>query len=149
MKIPNTWSLGDLNGQSKTTKDERADLIELLESKTTRECRELWEFVSENKSEFTQEEVEVYRAASKVGGLRRLKVMDKKKERARKAGLKLSQLKKGAFEDDAEWEALVGGDSYGKAKPKKVHVQEKAQGVGGRRKAKTASGRPKGRAKKL
>ena len=81
----------------------------MLETKRLRECKELYEFVKSNKKEFTESEIEVYKAASSAGGLERLKRLDKKKARAKQAGLKLSQLKKGAFEDDTEWENIQNG----------------------------------------
>lgn len=95
--------------KQRTSKNERSDLIAMLETKRLRECKELYKFVKSNKKEFTESEIEVYKAASSAGGLERLKRLDKKKARAKQAGLKLSQLKKGAFEDDTEWENIQSG----------------------------------------
>lgn len=94
------------SGMSKTTKIERSDLIELLQGRPVSECKEYYDFVNKNKKLFTKDEIEVYGAASKPGGLKRLILLDKKKKRARLAGIKLSKLKKGAFEDDDEWNAM-------------------------------------------
>lgn len=95
--------------KQRTLKNERSDLIAMLETKRLHECKELYEFVKANKKEFTESEIEVYKAASTAGGLMKLKKLDKKKARAKQAGLKLSQLKKGAFEDDVEWENIQNG----------------------------------------
>lgn len=113
--------------KQRTSKNERNDLIAMLESKRLRECKELYEFVKLNKKEFTESEIEVYKAASSAGGLERLKKLDKKKERAKKAGLKLSQLKKGAFENDTEWENIQNGVTEPKKVVKKRRARKKSK----------------------
>lgn len=113
--------------KQRTSKNERSDLIAMLETKRLRECKELYEFVKSNKKEFTESEIEVYKAASSAGGLMRLKKLDKKKERAKKAGLKLSQLKRGAFENDAEWENIQNGVTTPKKIVKKKHTRRKSK----------------------
>ena len=96
--------------KQRTTKQEKWDLIAQMEEVSRAEARQLYVFASEHKDMFTETEIAIYKAASEIGGLERYKRYEKKKERARLAGLKLSQLKPGAFEDDKEWEeAAFGG----------------------------------------
>lgn len=98
------------NGKSKTTDAEKEDLMTLLESLPLSQRKELYRFVKKNDSMFTKDEVEIYKAGSTIRGIENLRILIKKKKRARQAGLKLSQLKKGVFEEsDEEWERLQNG----------------------------------------
>ena len=116
------------NGKSKTTDAEKEDLMTLLESLPLSQRKELYRFVKKNDSMFTKDEVEIYKAGSTIRGIENLRILIKKKKRARQAGLKLSQLKKGAFEEsDEEWERLQNGTQTVQKRTRKVRATEKAK----------------------
>lgn len=116
------------NGKSKTTDAEKEDLMTLLESLPLSQRKELYRFVKKNDSMFTKDEVEIYKAGSTIRGIENLRILIKKKKRARQAGLKLSQLKKGAFEEsDEEWERLQNGTQIVQKRPRKVRATTKAK----------------------
>ena len=117
-----------LNGKSKTTDAEKEDLMTLLESLPLSQRKELYRFVKKNDSMFTKDEVEIYKAGSTIRGIENLRILIKKKKRARQAGLKLSQLKKGAFEEsDEEWERLQNGTQTVQKRTRKVRATTKAK----------------------
>ena len=77
---------------------------------------------------FTKDEVEIYKAGNTIRGIESLRILTKKKKRARQAGLKLSQLKKGAFEEsDEEWERLQNGTQTVQKRTRKVRATTKAK----------------------
>ena len=116
------------NGKSKTTDAEKEDLMTLLESLPLSQRKELYRFVKKNDSMFTKDEVEIYKAGSTSRGIENLRILIKKKKRARQAGLKLSQLKKGAFEEsDEEWERLQNGTQTVQKRTQKVRATTKAK----------------------
>lgn len=116
------------NGKSKTTDAEKEDLMALLESLPLSQRKELYRFVKKNDSMFTKDEVEIYKAGSTIRGIENLRILIKKKKRARQAGLKLSQLKKGAFEEsDEEWERLQNGTQTVQKRTRKVRATTKAK----------------------
>ena len=116
------------NGKSKTTDAEKEDLMTLLESLPLSQRKELYRFVKKNDSMFTKDEVEIYKAGSTIRGIENLRILIKKKKRARQAGLKLSQLKKGAFEEsDEEWERLQNGTQTVQKRTQKVRTTTKAK----------------------
>lgn len=116
------------NGKSKTTDAEKEDLMTLLESLPLFQRKELYRFVKKNDSMFTKDEVEIYKAGSTIRGIENLRILIKKKKRARQAGLKLSQLKKGAFEEsDEEWERLQNGTQTVQRRTRKVRAITKAK----------------------
>ncbi len=116
------------NGKSKTTDAEKEDLMTLLESLPLSQRKELYRFVKKNDSMFTKDEVEIYKAGSTIRGIENLRILIKKKKRARQAGLKLSQLKKGAFEEsDEEWERLQNGTQTVQKRTRKVRAATKAK----------------------
>lgn len=116
------------NGKSKTTDAEKEDLMTLLESLPLSQRKELYRFVTKNDSMFTKDEVEIYKAGSTIRGIENLRILIKKKKRARQAGLKLSQLKKGAFEEsDEEWERLQNGTQTVQKRTRKVRATTKAK----------------------
>ena len=116
------------NGKSKTTDAEKEDLMTLLESLPLSQRKELYRFVKKNDSMFTKDEVEIYKAGSTIRGIENLRILIKKKKRARQAGLKLSQLKKGAFEEsDEEWERLQNGTQTVQKRTRKVRAITKAK----------------------
>ena len=116
------------NGKSKTTDAEKEDLMSLLESFPLSQRKELYQFVKKNDSMFTKDEVEIYKAGSTIRGIENLRILIKKKKRARQAGLKLSQLKKGAFEEsDEEWERLQNGTQTVQKRTRKVRATTKAK----------------------
>lgn len=116
------------NGKSKTTDAEKEDLMTLLESLPLSQRKELYRFVKKNDSMFTKDEVEIYKAGSTIRGIENLRILIKKKKRARQAGLKLSQLKKGAFEEsDEEWERLQNGAQTVQKRTRKVRAIAKAK----------------------
>lgn len=116
------------NGKSKTTDAEKEDLMTLLESLPLSQRKELYRFVKKNDSMFTKDEVEIYKAGSTIRGIENLRILIKKKKRARQAGLKLSQLKKGAFEEsDEEWERLQNGTQTVQKRTQKVRATTKAK----------------------
>lgn len=116
------------NGKSKTTDAEKEDLMTLLESLPLFQRKELYRFVKKNDSMFTKDEVEIYKAGSTIRGIENLRILIKKKKRARQAGLKLSQLKKGAFEEsDEEWERLQNGTQTVQKRTRKVRAITKAK----------------------
>lgn len=116
------------NGKSKTTDAEKEDLMTLLESLPLSQRKELYRFVKKNDSMFTKDEVEIYKAGSTIRGIENLRILIKKKKRARQAGLKLSQLKKGAFEEsDEEWERLQNGTQTVQKRTRKVRATAKAK----------------------
>lgn len=116
------------NGKSKTTDAEKEDLMTLLESLPPSQRKELYRFVKKNDSMFTKDEVEIYKAGSTIRGIENLRILIKKKKRARQAGLKLSQLKKGAFEEsDEEWERLQNGTQTVQKRTRKVRATTKAK----------------------
>ena len=116
------------NGKSKTTDAEKEDLMTLLESRPLSQRKELYRFVKKNDSMFTKDEVEIYKAGSTIRGIENLRILIKKKKRARQAGLKLSQLKKGAFEEsDEEWERLQNGTQTVQKRTRKVRATTKAK----------------------
>lgn len=116
------------NGKSKTTDAEKEDLMNLLESLPLSQRKELYRFVKKNDSMFTKDEVEIYKAGSTIRGIENLRILIKKKKRARQAGLKLSQLKKGAFEEsDEEWEHLQNGTQTVQKRTRKVRATTKAK----------------------
>lgn len=116
------------NGKSKTTDAEKEDLMALLESLPLSQRKELYRFVKKNDSMFTKDEVEIYKAGSTIRGIENLRILIKKKKRARQAGLKLSQLKKGAFEEsDEEWERLQNGTQTVQKRTRKVSATTKAK----------------------
>lgn len=116
------------NGKSKTTDAEKEDLMTLLESLPSSQRKELYRFVKKNDSMFTKDEVEIYKAGSTIRGIENLRILIKKKKRARQAGLKLSQLKKGAFEEsDEEWERLQNGTQTVQKRTQKVRAATKAK----------------------
>lgn len=116
------------NGKSKTTDAEKEDLMTLLESLPLSQRKELYRFVKKNDSMFTKDEVEIYKAGSTIRGIENLRILIKKKKRARQAGLKLSQLKKGAFEEsDEEWERLQSGTQTVQKRTRKVRATTKAK----------------------
>lgn len=116
------------NGKSKTTDAEKEDLMTLLESLPLSQRKELYRFVKKNDSMFTKDEVEIYKAGSTIRGIENLRILIKKKKRARQAGLKLSQLKKGAFEEsDEEWERLQNGTQTIQKRTQKVRATTKAK----------------------
>lgn len=116
------------NGKSKTTDAEKEDLMTLLESLPLSQRKELYRFVKKNDSMFTKDEVEIYKAGSTIRGIENLRILIKKKKRARQAGLKLSQLKKGAFEEsDEEWERLQNGAQTVQKRTRKVRETTKAK----------------------
>jgi hypothetical protein len=116
------------NGKSKTTDAEKEDLMNLLESLPLSQRKELYRFVKKNDSMFTKDEVEIYKAGSTIRGIENLRILIKKKKRARQAGLKLSQLKKGAFEEsDEEWERLQNGTQTVQKRTRKVRTTTKAK----------------------
>lgn len=116
------------NGKSKTTDAEKEDLMTLLESLPLSQRKELYRFVKKNDSTFTKDEVEIYKAGSTIRGIENLRILIKKKKRARQAGLKLSQLKKGAFEEsDEEWERLQNGTQTVQKRTRKVRATTKAK----------------------
>lgn len=116
------------NGKSKTTDAEKEDLMALLELLPLSQRKELYRFVKKNDSMFTKDEVEIYKAGSTIRGIENLRILIKKKKRARQAGLKLSQLKKGAFEEsDEEWERLQNGTQTVQKRTQKVRATTKAK----------------------
>lgn len=116
------------NGKSKTTDAEKEDLMTLLESLSLSQRKELYRFVKKNDSMFTKDEVEIYKAGSTIRGIENLRILIKKKKRARQAGLKLSQLKKGAFEEsDEEWERLQNGTQTVQKRTRKARATTKAK----------------------
>lgn len=116
------------NGKSKTTDAEKEDLMNLLESLPLSQRKELYRFVKKNDSMFTKDEVEIYKAGSTIRGIENLRILIKKKKRAQQAGLKLSQLKKGAFEEsDEEWERLQNGTQTVQKRTRKVRATTKAK----------------------
>lgn len=116
------------NGKSKTTDAEKEDLMALLESLPLSQRKELYRFVKKNDSMFTKDEVEIYKAGSTIRGIENLRILIKKKKRARQAGLKLSQLKKGAFEEsDEEWERLQNGTQTVQKRTRKIRATTKAK----------------------
>lgn len=116
------------NGKSKTTDAEKEDLMTLLESLPLSQRKELYRFVKKNDSMFTKDEVEIYKAGSTIRGIENLRILIKKKKRARHAGLKLSQLKKGAFEEsDEEWKRLQNGTQTVQKRTRKVRAATKAK----------------------
>lgn len=116
------------NGKSKTTDAEKEDLMTLLGSLPLSQRKELYRFVKKNDSMFTKDEVEIYKAGSTIRGIENLRILIKKKKRARQAGLKLSQLKKGAFEEsDEEWERLQNGTQTVQKRTRKVRATTKAK----------------------
>ena len=116
------------NGKSKTTDAEKEDLMTLLESLPLSQRKELYRFVKKNDSMLTKDEVEIYKAGSTIRGIENLRILIKKKKRARQAGLKLSQLKKGAFEEsDEEWERLQNGTQTVQKRTRKVRATTKAK----------------------
>lgn len=116
------------NGKSKTTDAEKEDLMTLLESLPLSQRKELYRFVKKNDFMFTKDEVEIYKAGSTIRGIENLRILIKKKKRARQAGLKLSQLKKGAFEEsDEEWERLQNGTQTVQKRTRKVRATTKAK----------------------
>lgn len=116
------------NGKSKTIDAEKEDLMTLLESLPLSQRKELYRFVKKNDSMFTKDEVEIYKAGSAIRGIENLRILIKKKKRARQAGLKLSQLKKGAFEEsDEEWERLQNGTQTVQKRTRKVRATTKAK----------------------
>lgn len=116
------------NGKSKTTDAEKENLMTLLESLPLSQRKELYRFVKKNDSMFTKDEVEIYKAGSTIRGIENLRILIKKKKRARQAGLKLSQLKKGAFEEsDEEWERLQNGTQTVQKRTQKVRATTKAK----------------------
>lgn len=116
------------NGKSKTIDAEKEDLMTLLESLPLSQRKELYRFVKKNDSMFTKDEVEIYKAGSTIRGIENLRILIKKKKRARQAGLKLSQLKKGAFEEsDEEWERLQNGTQTVQKRTRKVRATTKAK----------------------
>lgn len=116
------------NGKSKTTDAEKEGLMTLLESLPLSQRKELYRFVKKNDSMFTKDEVEIYKAGSTIRGIENLRILIKKKKRARQAGLKLSQLKKGAFEEsDEEWERLQNGTQTVQKRTQKVRATTKAK----------------------
>lgn len=116
------------NGKSKTTDAEKEDLMTLLEALPLSQRKELYRFVKNNDSMFTKDEVEIYKAGSTIRGIENLRILIKKKKRARQAGLKLSQLKKGAFEEsDEEWERLQNGTQTIQKRTRKVRATTKAK----------------------
>ena len=116
------------NGKSKTTDAEKEDLMNLLESLPLSQRKELYRFVKKNDSMFTKDEFEIYKAGSTIRGIENLRILIKKKKRARQAGLKLSQLKKGAFEEsDEEWEHLQNGTQTVQKRTRKVRATTKAK----------------------
>lgn len=116
------------NGKSKTTDSEKEDLMTLLESLPLSQRKELYRFVKKNDSMFTKDEVEIYKAGSTIRGIENLRILIKKKKRARQAGLKLSQLKKGAFEEsDEEWERLQNGTQTVQKRTRKVRTTTKTK----------------------
>lgn len=116
------------NGKSKTTDAEKEDLMTLLESLPLSQRKELYRFVKKNDSMFTKDEIEIYKAGSAIRGIENLRILIKKKKRARQAGLKLSQLKKGAFEEsDEEWERLQNGTQTVQKRTRKVRATAKAK----------------------
>lgn len=116
------------NGKSKTTDAEKEDLMTLLESLPLSQRKELYRFVKKNDSMFTKDEVEIYKAGNTIRGIENLRILIKKKKRARQAGLKLSQLKKGAFEEsDEEWECLQNGTQTVQKRTRKVRATTKAK----------------------
>lgn len=116
------------NGKSKTTDAEKEDLMTLLESLPLSQRKELYRFVKKNDSMFTKDEVEIYKAGSTIRGIENLRILIKKKKRARQAGLKLSQLKKGAFEEsDEEWERLQNGTQTVQKRTRKIRATTKAK----------------------
>lgn len=116
------------NGKSKTTDAEKEDLMTLLESLPLSQRKELYRFVKKNDSMFTKDEVEIYKAGSTIRGIENLRILIKKKKRARQAGLKLSQLKKGAFEEsDEEWKRLQNGTQTVQKRTQKVRATAKAK----------------------
>lgn len=116
------------NGKSKTTDAEKEDLMTLLESLPLSQRKELYRFVKKNDSMFTKDEVEIYKAGNTIRGIENLRILIKKKKRARQAGLKLSQLKKGAFEEsDEEWERLQNGTQTVQKRTRKVRATTKAK----------------------
>jgi len=116
------------NGKSKTTDAEKEDLMTLLESLPLSQRKELYRFVKKNDSMFTKDEVEIYKAGSTIRGIENLRILIKKKKRARQAGLKLSQLKKGAFEEsDEEWERLQNGTQTVQKRTRKIRAITKAK----------------------
>lgn len=116
------------NGKSKTTDAEKEDLMTLLESLPLSQRKELYRFVKKNDSMFTKDEVEIYKAGSTIRGIENLRILIKKKKRARQAGLKLSQLKKGAFEEsDEEWKRLQNGTQTVQKRTRKVRATTKAK----------------------
>lgn len=116
------------NGKSKTTDAEKEDLMTLLELLPLSQRKELYRFVKKNDSMFTKDEVEIYKAGSTIRGIENLRILIKKKKRARQAGLKLSQLKKGAFEEsDEEWERLQNRTQTVQKRTRKVRAATKAK----------------------
>ena len=116
------------NGKSKTTDAEKEDLMTLLESLPLSQRKELYRFVKKNDSMFTKDEVEIYKAGSTIRGIENLRILIKKRKGARQAGLKLSQLKKGAFEEsDEEWEHLQNGTQTVQKRTRKVRATTKAK----------------------
>lgn len=116
------------NGKSKTTDAEKEDLMTLLEPLPLSQRKELYRFVKKNDSMFNKDEVEIYKAGSTIRGIENLRILIKKKKRARQAGLKLSQLKKGAFEEsDEEWERLQNGTQTVQKRTRKVRATTKAK----------------------
>lgn len=116
------------NGKSKTTDAEKEDLMNLLESLPLSQRKELYRFVKKNDSMFTKDEVEIYKAGNTIRGIENLRILIKKKKRARQAGLKLSQLKKGAFEEsDEEWERLQNGTQVVQKRTRKVRAVKETQ----------------------
>lgn len=128
------------NGKSKTTDAEKEDLMTLLESLPLSQRKELYAFVKSNNSMFTKDEVEIYKAGSTIRGIANLRILIKKKKRARQAGLKLSQLKKGVFEEsDEEWEHLQNGTQTVQKRTRKTKTIKKAQGSKTRKRTSTKS----------
>lgn len=79
-------------------------LIDSLESKSMAERKELLPWVEQHKKEFEDFELEIYVAATKRGGLKKLKETYLKQPIK---GKKLSELKKQKAVDD--WDALIDG----------------------------------------
>ena len=115
------------NGKSKTTDAEKEDLMTLLESLPLSQRKELYRFVKKNDSMFTKDEVEIYKAGSTIRGIENSVFLLRKETRS-PGWIKLSQLKKGAFEEsDEEWERLQNGTQTVQKRTRKVRATTKAK----------------------